>query len=135
MENNKLTPKVLKSIANVRYKESQILFDKNQYDGATYLCGYSIEAALKRKICMTLGWDEYPTKGSAYKQTFFTHDLDVLLHLSGIEKIIKNNFNPEWSLILKRWNPELRYSEIGTAIKNETLELLKAIKNILKEIL
>jgi len=32
-------------------------------DGATYLCGYAVEVALKFRICLTLNWPEFPSTG------------------------------------------------------------------------
>jgi len=64
------------------------------------LCGYAIELGLKKRICETLKWNEYPTSGRY--STFKTHDLDVLLHLSGIEDNVKIHYLSEW-LIVSQW--------------------------------
>jgi hypothetical protein len=57
----------------------------NSPDVAAYLCGYSIEMALKARICQTIGWAGYPETGAEFREygSFKTHKLDVLLHLSG----------------------------------------------------
>jgi len=97
------------------------LFAKNRFDGAVYICGYAVEVILKRKICQRLNWAEYPISDS-YK-SFKTHNLDVLLHLSGKEAILKSKCLAEWSFVFDLWNPELRYQPIGKIdrIKAQTM--------------
>ena len=84
----------LRRVARSRLQEAQILFDAGRYDAAVYLCGYAVELALKARICMGLGWKEYPTPKEKYK-SFYVHDLDVLLHLSGRESAILAKDTPE----------------------------------------
>lgn len=105
----RLKPENLDDLAKERLGDALALFDAKRYRGAFYLCGYAVETALKKKICTTLGWDEYPSGGkdSNKYSSFKTHDLEVLLHLSGAEKRIA--ITEEWSIIMK-WNVEIRYS-------------------------
>jgi hypothetical protein len=49
-------------------------------------------------------------------QSFKTHNLEVLLKLSGTESKIKTKFLADWSIV-SRWNPESRYRKIGTATR------------------
>jgi hypothetical protein len=100
----------LRSLANTRLSESDTLVYNGHYDGAVYLCGYAIELALKGKICDTLKWKEFPFNPNEFRdyQSFRTHDLDVLLHLSGIEAAIKSDHLEDWSQVAD-WNPDLRY--------------------------
>jgi HEPN domain-containing protein len=44
----------LMTIARERLTDAEVLLNAQRYDGAAYLCGYSIEIALKHKICQTL---------------------------------------------------------------------------------
>jgi hypothetical protein len=97
----------LKELSKERLDDAQALYDAGRNGGAMYICGYAVEMGLKYKICEILGWDEYPTDGN-YK-SFKTHNLEVLLHLSGVEKKIKKDFLDRWSIVLK-WNAEYRYS-------------------------
>jgi HEPN domain-containing protein len=97
----------LEKLAEDKLKDAKVLFEAGRYDGAFYICGYAVELGLKKKMCSTLGWDEYPSDGK-YK-ILKTHDIEVLLHFSGAKKQIKKSFIFEWSTVIK-WNPEIRYS-------------------------
>jgi len=105
----------LNKIAIARVKDSETLFSSQRYDGAIYLCGYAVETALKARICSTLGWVGYPSTRTEFQKyhTFRTHDLDVLLSLSGLEAKVKKDFLAEWSVVAA-WDPEIRYKSIGS---------------------
>ncbi len=127
--------KELKRIARARLKDAIILFEQKRYDGSIYLCGYSIELALKYRICKTLRWDSFPETHNDFKKygTFKTHDLEVLLHISGIEsKIKKENFS-DWSIV-SNWNPERRYQTIGKTDKLEAERMIFATEILLKKL-
>jgi len=68
---------------STRSKTSQ----RGRLEGSAYLSGYVVELALKARICRTLKWRGFPEKRNEFEglQTFKTHDLDVLLSLSGRE--------------------------------------------------
>ena len=95
----------IEEIVQARSKDAEVLLDNSRFDGSVYLCGYAIELALKARICKTLQWNEYPT--SAKYSTFKTHDLDLLLHLTGLEDKIRFQYIAEWSVVTQ-WNPESR---------------------------
>lgn len=42
--------KDLQELSKLRLKEAKLLIDNNSFDGAYYLCGYSVECALKAWI-------------------------------------------------------------------------------------
>lgn len=107
------------------------MLKSRRYDGSIYLCGYAVELALKYRICKTLAWQGYPGTSGEFKayQTFRTHDLDVLLHLSGREARIKKQLFAEWSAVAA-WDPEARYKLIGTASK-KSAELMIAATAVL----
>jgi len=125
----------LKKIARTRLKDADILMASKRYDGAIYLCGYAIELTLKAKICRTLKWQGYPSSNKEFQnyQTFRTHDLDVLLHLTRIEKTIKTNYLAEWSAVA-HWNPAARYQPIGTANKNDAQLMILSAKILIGKI-
>jgi HEPN domain-containing protein len=50
----------LDSIARARIEDAKALLAAGRFDGATYLCGYAVEVALKARICRALGWAEFP---------------------------------------------------------------------------
>jgi len=93
MPNNGLAH-ILRQAARARIKDAEVLLTAKRYDGAAYICGYALELGLKARICRTLKWSGYPStnKEFANYRSFKTHDLDVLLHLSGIEEKIKTIF-------------------------------------------
>jgi hypothetical protein len=121
----------LTEIARARIEDAQVLLRSNRYDGAVYLCGYAVEIALKVRICRTLDWAGFPDSSKDFKeyQSFKTHSLDVLLHLSGMEKTIKKNFFAEWSVV-GTWNPEMRYKPIGSATRESAEHMIEASKRL-----
>ena len=125
----------LKRIARARIKDADILLSARRYDGAIYLCGYAIELALKARICTTLKWAGYPESNKDFKDygSFRTHDLDVLLHLSGKEIFIKTNCFAEWSAVVG-WSPSSRYQIIGTTKRSNVKSMIDAAKILLKNI-
>jgi len=127
-----ISVKDLKKIAKDRLKDSEVLFRNKRYDGSIYLCGYAVEIALKAKICKTLRWSGFPETGKEFKNfnSFKTHNLDVLLKLSGMESKIKGMYMTDWSIIAL-WDPEVRYKPIGTAKKIDVQDMISSSKNIL----
>lgn len=125
----------LLDIARARIEDADVLLRERRYDGAIYLCGYAVELALKTRICTTLSWAGYPSTSSEFKSysSFRTHDLDVLLHLSGREQHIKLNFLAEWSGV-SQWDPSVRYQPIGTVGKADAQLMIAAAKDLLREI-
>lgn len=126
-----LTPEELNNLANERLTDAKVLQEAGRLECSLYICGYAIEMKLKYRICKTLGWDEYAIDGNISK-AFKTHELDRLLHISGVEKRINATFIAEWSIVLK-WDPEIRYSsekQIPEAVKLmiEATEIL--LKNL-----
>jgi hypothetical protein len=74
-----------------RLDDAKALLAANRFDGATYLCGYAVEMALKARTCRVLNWPEFPSTGGEFQayRSFQTHELGVLLHLSGQESRIR----------------------------------------------
>lgn len=128
-----ITRTELRNLAKARLKESKILFDSKQYDIATYLSGYAVELALKARICRTLRWTEFPPNGKEFKgfHAFKTHDLDVLLILSGVGEKIANHYFTQWAIV-SRWNLENRYKKIGLETEQMALDMIDAVKGLLK---
>lgn len=117
----------LRKIARARLVDAQALYEARRYDGSIYLCGYAVELALKYRICRTLGWSHFPATAGEFRsyQTFRTHDLDVLLHLSGRETKIKRQALAEWSTVAT-WDPEVRYRSIGAASRNDADRMIRS---------
>ena len=127
-----LTISELQNIAQERLKESEVLFGANRYDGAMYLCGYAVELTLKARICQTLGWSGYPSTRKEFQsyQSFRTHNLEVLLTLSGIKNKIKASFLTEWSVVAS-WDTEMRYRPIGHVSQTEAKSMIDSARTLL----
>ena len=137
----------LKEIALSKFADAKLLFKSNRYDSSLYLIGYSIELALKSKICKILkldnGFPENKMEFDSYIKAsendlgneiknlreIRNHNLQKLLYYSGQEFIIKAELLDEWTNI-SYWNPELRYTiEIGDKSFNELI--IKSVEKIL----
>lgn len=128
-----LTPQELKALSEEWISASEILIQEKKFGTAYYLCGYSIEMTLKRRICLTLGWKEgYPNKKKKFEnlQPFKTHNLDLLLHLSGVEEKIRTDCIALWSVVAG-WDPEVRYSTQDTDAQT-AVAMLAATKALLE---
>jgi hypothetical protein len=125
----------LKSIARARLRDSKVLLKGKRLDGAVYLCGYAVEIALKARICRTLKWSEFPETSAEFKglQSIKTHDLEVLLRLSGVEGRIKTKYMPEWSLVLD-WDPEKRYQTTGRFTEQQARDIVAAATKLVSAI-
>jgi HEPN domain-containing protein len=123
----------LRKLAKARLKDSIILCKAKRYDGAVYICGYVIELGLKLRICKTLKWDGFPSTNREFNdfRSFKTHNLDVLLALSGIEEKVKTKYLSEWSTIAI-WDPEARYNPIGTIGKSDAELMIESAETLLK---
>ena len=128
-----ITIQELKKIASARIKDAEILYKANRFDGAFYLCGYSVELSLKIRICKSLKWNDFPFTKKEFEglQSFKTHSLDLLLRLSGQEFKVKINHLADWSIVVK-WDSEKRYSVIGAINKIEAFDMIESSKVIIK---
>jgi HEPN domain-containing protein len=125
----------LQKIARARFEDAEVLLRSGRYDSAAYLCGYAIELALKARICLNLNWNEYPSSKADFQkyQSFKTHELDVLLRLSGAEAIMKNKYLNAWSDVAD-WNPEMRYKLVGSTSPKQAQAMITATKFLLREL-
>jgi len=125
------TREQLKELSQLRLKEAEALFAAGLFDGCAYLCGYVVEFALKARVCATLGIEEYPEKVSRrLKDAFWTHDLDELKLLAGLEQEISArspSLLSNWS-IANKWKPDRRYASPGSYDKAAAEEMLNAIR-------
>ena len=95
--------------------------------------GYVMEIGLKIRICKTLKWAAFPQTNSEFQdyRSFKTHNLDVLLTLSGIEEKIRTKFLADWSTV-NSWNPESRYNSIGNVSEQDAEAMLTAAERLFK---
>ena len=109
-----------------------------EYDASVYVCGYAVEIALKVRICRTLGWDGYPETPGEFRglASFKTHDLETLLHLSGMEARFKADFLflSSWTAVVD-WNPEQRYQRLGTESRADARAMTTAAASLLRFLL
>ena len=146
-----ISVQTLKEIALSKLIDSKLLFNSNKFDSSLYLVGYSIELALKSKICKILklnnGFPENKTEFNLYisksdnnlgneikdLREIRNHDLQKLLYYSGQEYTIKAELLEEWTNI-SYWNPEIRYQlNIGDKKFNE--EIIESVEKIITLIL
>jgi len=101
----------LQDLARKHLADARVLQRAQRYDAAIYLGGYAVELALKARICYTLNWLGYPDSNSEFQhyQSFRTHNLEVLLALSGIKTSILANHLASWSHVAQ-WTPQMRYN-------------------------
>ena len=122
----------LDNIARARLEDAKTLLKARRFDGATYICGYAVEVALKARICRTLNWPEFPGTSGEFQayRSFQTHELDVLLRLSGQEARIKQNHFALWNTVAI-WKAESRYNIIGTAQEGDAVAMINAADALL----
>lgn len=122
----------LRKRAKAKLKDAQVLSSNKRFDGAVYMCGYVIELMLKARTCKVLNWPDFPETGGEFRnyQSFRTHNLDVLLSLSGLEKKVKSDYFLDWNIV-NQWNPEMRYGVIGEIDSSDAKEMIDAVKNLI----
>ena len=134
-----MTRKELQTLARKRIKEGKILLRENAPDGAYYLLGLGIELALK--ACFAKKIKRYGVPDKSVINQFYTHDLNALLKLTGLDQIVdtlsqnNQNFASNWAVV-KDWGVESRYethtmteaTDIYNAITNRTDGVMKCIK-------
>ncbi len=122
----------LDKIARARLEDAKTLFAAGRFDGATYMCGYAVEVALKARICRTLNWPDFPSTGVEFQayRSFQTHELEVLLRLSGQEARVKQNHFALWNTAAF-WKAESRYNIISTAQQGDAEAMIRAAEQLL----
>lgn len=122
----------LDNIAAARLGDAKALLAAGRFDGATYLCGYAVEVSLKAHICRVLNWPDFPSTSGEFQayRSFQTHELDVLLRLSGQEARIKQNYFALWNAVAV-WKAESRYNVVGTAQQADAAAMIEAAELLL----
>lgn len=121
----------LRKVARLRLTDAAALFKAKRYDGTFYRCGYTVEIALKCRICKTLRWPDWPQSSKEFQnlRSFRTHSLDILLKLSGVEQKIKSNYFTEWSIVTE-WDPDARY-KVKEATRASAESMLQSARTLL----
>lgn len=128
-----ISRKDLKKIARNRLKDAEMLLVGRRYQGAIYICGYAIEIALKARICKTLKWQGFPENRKEFEnlKSLKTHNLDILLSLSGVEGKIKTNHLADWSVVAT-WDPETRYKSTSKVLKSDAQNMIESTNRLIK---
>ncbi len=114
--------KDFKEIAKIRLKEAAILLKNHNYDGAYYLCGYTVECALKACIAKNTKRFDFPdikTVNSSY-----SHNLEQLVKVAGLwahllhEMSTSNQFASNWNTV-KDWDESSRYQRNNNKEAND----------------
>src|SRR5947207_1897885 len=112
-----MTRRELHRLSRLRQREARLLLRADQYAGAYYLIGYSVECALKACIAKQIRQFEFPDKDLASRA--YSHQPQELLKLAGLEDRLKQDMNKTTALalswaVVKDWSVKSRYdSSIG----------------------
>jgi hypothetical protein len=123
-----LAKPAMKTLINRYVADAVVLMKNRRYASAIYLTGYTIELALKLKICHLLkfrhGYPETVGEFNTYRagttgllSTTITdirdmriHDLNKLLNYSGESIAIKTHHVADWTIV-STWSAQQRYDE------------------------
>lgn len=103
----------LQRLADLRVDEATSLLRSGYPDGAYYLAGYAIEAAIKAIVAIQFEHHTVPDRRLV--EDFHKHDFKTLLRLARIDRELENSckkdqdFNSNWSII-EGWSINARYS-------------------------
>lgn len=88
--------------------------------------------ALKARTCRVLNWAEFPSTGGEFQayRSFQTHELDVLLRLSGQESRTRQEHFDLWNAAAI-WKSESRYNVVGTTQKADAEAMVHATEKLL----
>jgi HEPN domain-containing protein len=113
------------NLSALRMREARRLADAGLYDGAYYLGGLAIECALKSTLARSTQRYEFPNLERTRRA--YTHDLEVLLKLSGLDTKLgeaEPHVKDAWARA-RSWNVEARY-QTGRAAA-DVVEFLEAV--------
>ncbi len=100
-------------MANTRLREAKALLAAEEWSGAYYLAGYSVECALKAVIAKEVKRHDFPDRDRVNRS--YTHklpDLDVLARLDAeiaVERKAKSGFAAAWATV-SEWDEKSRYA-------------------------
>jgi hypothetical protein len=131
-----LSQQQLGQLAKSRLAEAQVLHENGHWDGAAYLCGYSVELALKCVILQDRLWGfpEDSDEFDLYKQVK-THELGDLFILSRRNEKLQGDkdFWVAWQCV-RDWCSEFRYRPIGEADEPSSKKMLDSSRVIMSKL-
>lgn len=88
----------LQRLSRLRVDEAKVLLDNGRFEGAYYLLGYAVECALKACIAKQINRYDFPDRRMVVDS--YTHDLEQLLRVSGLEGQLRADLrsNPDLNL-------------------------------------
>lgn len=130
-----LTIAELEKLARTRLHEATALLIARQFDGSAYLSGYAVELILKARICVNLDWKGYPESRKEFEgfTSLRTHNLEILLNLTGIQEKVRNKFGSHWSNV-HEWSTEERYRQAGTTLERDARARLASASFLVRNI-
>jgi HEPN domain-containing protein len=118
----------LQQLARDRIRDAKALLAAGRWAGAYYMAGYAVECGLKScVIAYLLRTDQFPER--KYSEQCWTHDLERLMGLAGLEGALGTataadvSLNDNWTTV-KDWDESSRYAR---RTKAEAKELYRAI--------
>ena len=102
----------LEKLVDIRINEAKVLLDQENYQGAYYLAGYSLECAIKACIAKQVQQHDFPNLELA--KNSYSHKLADLLGVAGLkqklneQEHIDTNFQLNWA-VAKDWSEKARY--------------------------
>ena len=118
----------LQLLAETRLREAKVLLDAGEWSGSYYLCGYSVECALKAAVAGQVNQGDFPDKKLA--DAVFTHDLVKLRGLAALgDDVPQGQLGPSQNvnwLVAKDWRETSRYE---TRPETEARSLYEAVSD------
>lgn len=114
----------LKSLAELRWNDAEVLLGAGRHSGAYYLAGYAIECGLKAVIALSFRATVIPSK--RFVNDIHTHNLESLIALAGLKQQLDaaGHDNPEleanWAFIAG-WKESSRYETIDPFTANRMI--------------
>ncbi len=108
-----MNKKDLEMLVEIRLREARVLLENGCFQGAYYLLGYAVEAALKACIAGRVRENDFPDRKLAMDS--HTHDLRSLVKVAGLEvelgKRLRTDpaFSHKWWILIE-WKVDSRYA-------------------------
>ncbi len=115
--------RTLQELSHERTRDAEVLLAARRPGAAYYLMGYAVECALKACVAKQVKEHDFPDRGLA--QRAFTHDLDALVRVAGLEQDFGRHlresraFDRNWATV-RTWSESMRY-EPGMTMKEATV--------------
>jgi HEPN domain-containing protein len=119
------------ALAEERLVAAQALLAAQQWSSAYYLAGYAVEFGLKSCILAHIANTGIVFKEKKFSEQCWTHDLEDLLVLAGLERALSTDRSLDakldrfWQTVIK-WNESSRY-DVRT--QSDAEELYEAMAN------